>query len=104
MRPYNVGLPEDSAMAFSAHESRRVIANRQQPVVTLTAAGAAAEWLPSLGCNCIRWQIGGRDLLYAPPLDELAERPTRGGVPILFPFPNRIRNGQFTWDGREYHL
>jgi aldose 1-epimerase len=29
-------------------------------------------------------------------------RPT--GTPILFPFPNRIREGRFTWDGRDYQL
>jgi aldose 1-epimerase len=23
---------------------------------------------------------------------------------VLFPFPNRIRDGRFTWDGREYRL
>src|SRR4029079_11980196 len=51
-----------------------------------------------------RWQVGGRDLLYCPPPDELAGRPTRGGIPILFPFSNRIRNGQFAWEGREYEL
>ena len=26
------------------------------------------------------------------------------GIPILFPFPNRIRGGRFSWDGRDYHL
>jgi aldose 1-epimerase len=72
--------------------------------VTLTSGDAIAEVLPALGCNCVRWQIGGRDLLYCPPLDELAQRPTRGGIPILFPFPNRIRDGRFAWEGREYEL
>src|SRR5215813_5149846 len=24
--------------------------------------------------------------------------------PILFPFPNRIRDGRFTWEGKEFHL
>lgn len=26
------------------------------------------------------------------------------GIPILFPFPNRIRGGRYSWDGRDYHL
>ena len=30
--------------------------------------------------------------------------PTRSGTPILFPFPNRIRDGRFSWDGKEYQL
>jgi aldose 1-epimerase len=82
----------------------RLIGGREQPVVTLAAGDAMAEVLPGLGCNCVRWTIAGRDRLYAPPPDELAARPTRGGIPILFPFPNRIRGGRFVWDGREYQL
>ena len=31
-------------------------------------------------------------------------RPTRSGVPVLFPFPNRIRDGKFYWQGRLYSL
>lgn len=29
-------------------------------------------------------------------------RPTHSGLPILFPFPNRIRGGKFHWDGVDY--
>jgi aldose 1-epimerase len=89
---------------FSADEGSRVIAGRDQPVARLCADDASAEIFRGLGFNCVRWQIDGRDLLYCPPPDELAERPTRGGVPVLFPFPNRIRDGRFTWDGKEYQL
>jgi aldose 1-epimerase len=91
-------------MGLSAAETRRVIAGKDESVIALTADDAMAELLPGLGCNCIRWQVGSRDLLYSPPLDELAERPTRGGIPILFPFPNRIRDGHFVWDGHSYQL
>jgi aldose 1-epimerase len=91
-------------MAFAADESSRVVAGREQPVIKLTAGDATAEVLRGMGCNCVRWQIAGRDILYAPPLDELAERPTRGGIPVLFPFPNRIRDGHFVWAGHEYQL
>jgi aldose 1-epimerase len=91
-------------MAYSAAESLRVVAGREQSAVTLTAGDATAEVLTALGCNCVRWQIGGRDMLYCPPLDELADRPTRGGIPVLFPFPNRIRGGHFVWDGQEHQL
>lgn len=66
--------------------------------------GSHASIVPALGCNCVRWQTRGRELLFAPPAAELAERPTRGGIPILFPFPNRIRAGQFRWDGRDFQL
>lgn len=29
-------------------------------------------------------------------------RPTHSGLPILFPFPNRIRGGKFRWEGKDY--
>ncbi|MEZ6044087.1 MAG: aldose 1-epimerase [Planctomycetaceae bacterium] len=35
---------------------------------------------------------------------ENGERPSGNGIPILFPYPNRIRKGTFSWEGKEYHL
>ena len=35
---------------------------------------------------------------------EYAERPTRGGSFPMAPWPNRIANGRFTWEGREYQV
>ena len=43
-------------------------------------------------------------LLYADPDCFGDGRPTRSGIPVLFPFPNRIRDGRFTWDGRTIEL
>lgn len=83
----------------------RSIGERSFDVIVAEIGDAVAEIWPALGGNCVRWthpQAG--DILYAPPMDQMIERPTRGGIPILFPFPNRIRNGDFTWAGREYHL
>ena len=71
-------------------------------------AGGGAEVWPALGFNCFRWDVvrDGRklDLLYADPALFTDGRSTRSGVPILFPFPNRIRDGRFAWDGKEYQL
>ena len=71
-------------------------------------AGGRAEVWPALGFNCFRWEVvrDGRtlDLLYADAALFGDGRPTRSGVPILFPFPNRIRNGRFAWEGKEYQL
>src|SRR5262245_60900657 len=92
-------------MRFTVTEETRSVAGREQPVVVLSSTkGARAEVWSALGCNCTRWRIGGRELLYGPDPAELAERPTRGGIPILFPFPNRIRDGRFFWNGRAYQL
>jgi aldose 1-epimerase len=71
-------------------------------------AGGRAEVWPALGFNCFHWQAvrEGRtlDLLFAEPDLFAGGKGTRSGIPILFPFPNRIRAGRFTWDGREYQL
>lgn len=67
-----------------------------------------AEVWPALGFNCYRWQVrrGGQtlELLYQAPDLFPGGSPTRSGIPILFPFPNRIRDGRFTWDGHTYQL
>jgi aldose 1-epimerase len=71
-------------------------------------SGGRAEVWPALGFNCYRWQAvkDGRplELLYSDPALFADGRPTRSGIPILFPFPNRIRGGKFSWAGKEYQL
>ncbi len=70
--------------------------------------GGTAEVWPALGFNCFRWRAvrGGEalEVLYHDPALFDNGRPTRSGVPVLFPFPNRIRDGRFTWAGKEYRL
>jgi len=64
-----------------------------------------AEIAPALGFNCFRWATRGTDVLYADPRFLTGgSAPTRTGVPILFPFPNRIRAGRFSWHGKAYEL
>jgi len=69
---------------------------------------ARAEVWPANGFNCLRWQHrhagGWGDALYTSPRWSEDPVPTRSGFPILFPFPNRIRDGRFTANGREYRL
>ncbi|MBX7104082.1 MAG: aldose 1-epimerase [Gemmataceae bacterium] len=85
-------------------ETRR-LGDASHEVVVLSAGGAEAELWPGLGGNCVRWSAPGLgDLLFSPPLDELAGRPTRGGIPVLFPFPNRIRAGKYAFAGMSYQL
>ncbi len=66
--------------------------------------GTSAEIWPTYGFNCLRWRVGGHDLLYADSDWANKPLPTRSGVPILFPFPNRIRAGTFKHSGRTYLL
>jgi aldose 1-epimerase len=76
--------------------------------VLSNTAGSRAEVWPAKGFNCYHWRtaLAGRafDVLYADPEFFGSGKPTRTGVPILFPFPNRIRDGRFTWEGKEYRL
>lgn len=66
--------------------------------------GARAEIWTAHGFNCLRWQVGGHDLLFS--AEDWANNPlpTRSGVPILFPFPNRIRDGKYEHAGKQYQL
>jgi aldose 1-epimerase len=66
-------------------------------------AARAVVW-PAFGFNCLRWEVGGLDLLYAEPQLSGRSKPTRSGIPVLFPFPNRIRAGRFRWADRDYQL
>lgn len=77
--------------------------------ITDAATGSQATIAPELGFNCYSFQVSVQgELIEALDIDPdfLAgkSRPTRSGIPILFPFPNRIREGKFTWDGKDYVL
>lgn len=80
-------------------------------VITLTdpATGSTARIAPEFGFNCFdfiarmrEWSISVLDADPAFPHESL--RPSGHGLPILFPFPNRIRAARFTWEGREYFI
>jgi len=72
-------------------------------------SGSTARIAPAYGFNCFEFvaALGGKriDVLSAEQafLDK-GEKPSWSGVPLLFPFPNRIKGGRFTWEGREYVL
>jgi aldose 1-epimerase len=78
-------------------------------ILTDAETGATASIAPDLGFNCFAFQavIHGRrvDILDAlPGFPDPAQRPSRSGIPILFPFPNRIRGGRFHWRGKDFQL
>lgn len=78
-------------------------------VLTDAATGQEARILPSVGDNCISYKIrkgdGQIELLWTPPDPEtLQGRPSGYGIPLLFPWPNRIDHGKFTFDGKTYQL
>lgn len=83
--------------------------NPEIAAITDRQTGARAELLVSLGFNCFRFTAmpGGQpiDVLYAP--DDFttgAARPSKGGIPLMLPFPGRIPGTTFTWEGKQYEL
>jgi aldose 1-epimerase len=66
--------------------------------------GARAEIVPAWGGSVLALEIDGRPVLDPAPFDEIARKPTSYGIPILFPFPNRIRDGRFSFDGVELKI
>lgn len=97
-------------MGFAVHKHTQAGVKDLDPTLYVLGDGAgtrATIW-PALGFNCLAWQVPHEgqtlDLLYTDPAVFDNGRPTRSGIPVLFPFPNRIRAGRFTWDGKEYQL
>ena len=83
----------------------------RQSVLTLhdDQTGAIARVLPAYGFNLfdLKLSLAGqvRPVLVA--ADDFAEHPKQAagsGIPILFPFPNRIRGGSYSFLGRTYHV
>ncbi|MFO0912452.1 MAG: aldose 1-epimerase [Pirellulales bacterium] len=71
--------------------------------------GSQARIAVDLGCSCYSFEtvVDGRrwETLYAHP--EFAagqQRPSGSGIPILFPFPGRLRGDQFEWGGVRYPM
>ena len=93
-------------MLYHIETEERTAGGRPGAVYTLSRpdVGSLAEIWPEHGFNCLRWQANGHDLLYAAPDWYSNPVPTRSGVPILFPFPNRIRNGVFDYHGQTFRL
>lgn len=80
-------------------------------VVTITdpASGATAKVAPSLGFNCFSFQTRHNGtaletLWAAENFSAGTERPSGSGIPLLFPFPGRIRGQQFSFQGQTYTL
>lgn len=80
-------------------------------VVTITdpVTGSTASVAPALGFNCFSFTPVVDDepvevLWHDPQFRAGGTRPSRSGIPILFPFAGRIRGGQYRYRSREYQL
>jgi aldose 1-epimerase len=80
-------------------------------VITLTdpSSGSTARIVPGFGFNCFEL-IFAREghplpVLWAEPGFETGtKRASASGIPILFPYPGRIRGRTLTWQGQQYPL
>jgi len=72
--------------------------------ISLAVEDARLEVWPRFGFNALRWQVAGKDVLFVDPNWPTAPVPTRSGHPILFPFPNRLENATFEFDGSVFRL
>ena len=73
------------------------------------ADGASASILPAYGFNLfdLRLPVAGKVRPVLSAYDDWADMPRdagRNGTPVLFPFPNRIRAGKYTFGGKAYAL
>ncbi len=78
-------------------------------VLTDSQTGSIAKIAPELGWNCYEFtaQLEGQPIEVldsAPDFLEGNQSPSGHGIPVLFPFPNRIRAGKFQWEGKDFHL
>lgn len=73
------------------------------------SSGSSAKIAPELGFNCFAFtaQVEGHavDVLWAADDFEAGTaRPSGSGIPLLFPFPGRLKGTRLTWEGRDYSL
>lgn len=82
-----------------------------EPVIVLQdyQSGSKAIIAPGVGNNCVFWSVKykGQELPILDPPESFAflkAHPARAGVPVLWPFPGRVRNGRFTFEGEHYQM
>jgi aldose 1-epimerase len=73
------------------------------------ASGASAAVLPSYGFNLfdLRLPAAGevrRVIDAAPDFPDAPRNAGRNGTPVLFPYPNRVRDGRYAFGGKDYTL
>lgn len=91
---------------FAVEEARDLALGQAGSILRDTRTGAEARVAPALGANPVGLRLAVRDTaleVFTPV--PAAETPRLGfGAPVLFPYPNRVRDARYTWEGREYAL
>ena len=71
--------------------------------VTIEAQAERAVIAPEAGFQCLSYKVGALDIVAGPkdPAAEWSQHPFQTGIPILFPWPGRIKDGKFSYRGRD---
>lgn len=72
--------------------------------VEIRSGSTSARIDPDKGFNLFSLVVDGFDYIHTEPGFPEMGKVTHSGNPILFPWPNRIADARFTWDGQEYEL
>ena len=64
---------------------------------------ARASIAPGLGFNCFEFETRA-PILETLGFAEFRKKPTSYGIPLLFPFPNRVRDGAFLFEGERFQI
>jgi aldose 1-epimerase len=77
--------------------------------ITDPQSGSQAKILPGFGFNCFSYRAahdgGETELIWSEPGFERGDKRASGsGIPLLFPYPGRIRGKTLQWERREYSL
>ncbi|MCC9608993.1 aldose 1-epimerase [Blastopirellula sp. JC732] len=72
-------------------------------------SGASAKIAVGYGCNCFSFTVPSGEqsleILWAEAGFESGKlRASSSGIPVLFPFPGRLKGGLLGWEGKEYHV
>jgi galactose mutarotase-like enzyme len=70
-------------------------------LLVLEDANSRVEVAPQRGGLVTSFQIDGRELLYMEPASLAdASKNVRGGIPVLFPSPGKLRGDAFSYEGK----
>jgi aldose 1-epimerase len=96
MNPFSWSVEKDAESGWTA-----VTLRHDDP--TDAKRSQAVRICPEAGGILFSYVFGGVELLHAPP--SIGKANSGGtGNPILYPTPNRVRNGRFTFEGREFRF
>lgn len=80
-----------------------------EPITLNDPSGSVARILPAFGFNCYSFEVvhgeARHEVLWShPEFTSGSQRPSHSGIPILFPFPGRIRGRDYAFEGQQYSV